>query len=284
MNPGDALSELADRLIRRAAAMAPATLTERLQEEWLADMAARDSVISRLRFALGCCWAGKAIAHELGIPVRAAAAADKSAVVVVQHGLPHRSRGTTIFLLIIGLHVLVIYGLVSGLGTRVMQVLPMRTAVTMLTEPPARQPPTRLSAPTFTSVEIETPPPTWKPGETTSEIRVVPEDPGRPGIPALPPIRRVVGGPGQEFPVPADFYPAAAIRLGEQGPAVVQVCVDAAGRLIADPKLAQTSGSPRLDQGAIKLAKAGSGHYRPTTEDGRPVNSCYAFAIRFQLK
>jgi hypothetical protein len=37
-------------------------------------------------------------------------------------------------------------------------------------------------------------------------------------------------------------------------------------------------------QVALKLAKAGSGHYLATTEDGRPVNSCYPFRIRFQIK
>ena len=44
------------------------------------------------------------------------------------------------------------------------------------------------------------------------------------------------------------------------------------------------TGSARLDEGALKLARAGSGHYRATTEDGRPVNSCYPFRIRFQIK
>ncbi|TLY91210.1 MAG: energy transducer TonB, partial [Gammaproteobacteria bacterium] len=47
---------------------------------------------------------------------------------------------------------------------------------------------------------------------------------------------------------------------------------------------ARSSGSARLDDGALKLAHAGSGHYRPTTEDGRPVDSCYVFRIRFELR
>jgi len=64
----------------------------------------------------------------------------------------------------------------------------------------------------------------------------------------------------------------------------VQVCVDRAGRLTADPVIAQSSGSARLDEGARKLARAGSGHYRATTEEGRPVNDCYGFRIRFDLK
>jgi hypothetical protein len=55
------------------------------------------------------------------------------------------------------------------------------------------------------------------------------------------------------------------------------------GRLTGAPELAKTSGIQRIDAAALKLARAGSGHYRPTTEDGAPVNSCYAYRIRFRL-
>jgi TonB family protein len=72
--------------------------------------------------------------------------------------------------------------------------------------------------------------------------------------------------------------------MEEQGIATVRVCVDVNGRLTSDPTTLQSTGSSRLDEGALKLARAGSGHYRATTEDGRPVNSCYPFRIRFQLK
>lgn len=33
-----------------------------------------------------------------------------------------------------------------------------------------------------------------------------------------------------------------------------------------------------------RLAKAGSGHYRPTTENGQPVSSCCAFRIVFRIE
>ncbi|HEV2284479.1 MAG TPA: energy transducer TonB [Steroidobacteraceae bacterium] len=96
-------------------------------------------------------------------------------------------------------------------------------------------------------------------------------------------VQRVVGGPGRGFPNTADYYPAQAIRMNEQGGASVSVCVNEAGLLTSAPAIAQSSGSARLDAGALKLARAGSGHYRPTTEGGRPVSACYAFRIRFTL-
>jgi TonB family protein len=97
-------------------------------------------------------------------------------------------------------------------------------------------------------------------------------------------IVRVPGGTGAAFPHPDDFYPDASRRLAEEGAAVLKVCVDLAGRLTENPVMQATSGSGRLDAAAIRLAKAGSGQYRPTTEDGRAVPSCFPIKIRFQLK
>jgi hypothetical protein len=54
---------LAGWLIQRAARAAPPTLSERLAEEWMADLAARKGALDRLRLALGCCWAIRVIAR-----------------------------------------------------------------------------------------------------------------------------------------------------------------------------------------------------------------------------
>jgi len=120
--------------------------------------------------------------------------------------------------------------------------------------------------------------------------RQVVEKSPEPYSPSLPPetpihvVQQVGGGPGAGFPETADFYPSLSIHLGEEGISTVRVCVDAKGRLTSEPTTVKGSGNARLDEGALKLARAGSGHYRATTEDGQPVNSCYAFGVRFQLK
>ncbi|HZO21871.1 MAG TPA: energy transducer TonB, partial [Steroidobacteraceae bacterium] len=105
----------------------------------------------------------------------------------------------------------------------------------------------------------------------------------KPPPPAPKAVNRVQGGPGKGFPNSDDYYPAASRRLNEQGAAVVHVCIDAKGKVTAEPTVQQTSGSARLDEGAVKLAKAGSGRYRATTENGTPVDSCFPMSIRFQL-
>jgi hypothetical protein len=63
----DALSR---QLLQRAARRGPPPLGERLEEEWLADFAARPGATSRLRLALGCCWAAGVIAHEHAVAQR----------------------------------------------------------------------------------------------------------------------------------------------------------------------------------------------------------------------
>ena len=303
MNLHDALSEppaarasgrglvegTAKRLVRHAARHAPPALSERLEEEWLADLSGRHGAIPRLSFALGCCWATRVIAHELGVPVRAAAAtAERAAAVCADPGRSFFSRRTMIFVLIGSLHTLLIYGLAAGMARKVLDVLPDRIQVALVPRATTPQePPPQTAHVKLQKFQVAVP--SWhrdslvEPDAVTIST-VEPQPPTVTTESHAKPVNRVVGGPGAGFPSTGDYYPDAARRMGETGAATVQVCVDRAGRLTADPVIAQSSGSARLDEGARKLARAGSGHYRATTEEGRPVNDCYGFRIRFDLK
>lgn len=88
---------------------------------------------------------------------------------------------------------------------------------------------------------------------------------------------QLIRHPGEDFP----FFSGRTITFVL---ATVSVCVDGRGRLVSEPTLVESTGSTRLDDAALRLAKAGSGHYRATTEDGQTVNSCYPFRIRFELR
>jgi hypothetical protein len=61
------------------------------------------------------------------------------------------------------------------------------------------------------------------------------------------------------------------------------VCIGASGKLTAAPTIAQSSGSTRLDDGALALVKAGASKIVPGTEDGKPVDACFDFRIKFQM-
>jgi TonB family protein len=278
-------------LIHRAARNAPESLSERLEEEWLADVHARSRAWSRLSFALGCCWATRVIAREhTGSIALASPASGPRLAIPYPHGdfAPFSRRSMT-FGLVVALHIAVFYGLMVGLNVNVTKLI----TIDLENRPPPqthpRELPPPLPPPTFTHTRIEDPPPEFPPtGDVDPNVIVVPQPPSNSEqLPPAPPphvVNRVPGGPSSGFPNTDDFYPSAAKRLEEQGLATVRVCVDVNGRLLSDPTTEQSSGSARLDAGALQLAKAGSGHYRASTEDGKPVNSCYPFRVRFQLR
>jgi protein TonB len=281
-------------LIHHAACRAPPDLSERLEEEWRADLEVRSSTSSRLRFALGCCWATRVIAREhspASIPVASAAMGPKVALGYVRDESGIFARRSITFFLVAGLHIALFYGLMTGLAFRIIKVMPTSFQARVLQPPQERTLPP-LPPPQLTKSTIVIPPPYFPPTEGPVENgdiiagspKMVSSRPETP--PVIPPheVIRVQGGPGSGFPNTDDYYPSIAKRLEEQGVTTVRVCVGANGRLISDPTIAQTSGSPRLDDGALLLAKAGSGHYRAATEDGRAVNSCYSFRVRFALR
>ena len=279
----------ARRLIEHAACKAPPALSARLAEEWLADLPARRGAIAHLRFALGCCWASKVIAHELGAALGATATSTtvRTAALYTSTGPSFDSRRSAVSFLIVSLHVLVIYGLAAGMARTVLETPPDRLQVSLPPKAPARERTASPLNPQLAPVELEVPEQHWTlefPLESVAVAEVNARTREFAAASPPPPVERALGGPGAGFPNTADYYPDAARRLGEKGSALVQVCVDATGRLMANPTLAQSSGSVRLDEGALRLARAGSGHYRATTEDGKPVNACYPFRVRFELK
>jgi TonB family protein len=292
MKPRDiSAPSLARWLIRRAAHISPPSLADRLEEEWLADLAARCGAFAQLRFAIGCCWATRVIAHEhlaLRMSATRSAPGAGSVAAFAHHDPSFFSQRMAILLFIVGLHAFVLYGFVSGLGHPNTHALPKPTKAMLLSPPRVRELPIPIAEPTFRASRFDLPKVQQtfdfpRDIATTDLIGERPASPSQPPSPAIG-MTRVLGGPGAGFPNTGDYYPAASRRLGEVGVTTVRVCVDGNGRLSSDPVVAQTSGSARLDGSAVELAKAGSGHYRSTTEDGRPVADCYPFRIRFELK
>jgi TonB family protein len=281
---------LARSLLLYAARSAPPALSERLAEEWLADFEARGGGWARLRHALGCCWATTVIAREHGA-VTVAAGAPAGAGALTRYGSPDSplvSRRALALGLIACLHVGLIWALANGLLQRMIEPAPPGSLQTeFLPAPPRSAPPLPPDAGLQHTTIYVPPIPDWSPPPPTDtggiETSVIEAPAPPPSHGTAQAMKRVQGGPGRGFPNTADYYPPEAIRLNEQGGTGVSVCVNEAGRLTGAPTIAQSSGSARLDAGALKLARAGSGHYQPTTEDGRPVSSCYSFRIRFAL-
>jgi hypothetical protein len=78
--------------------------------------------------------------------------------------------------------------------------------------------------------------------------------------------------------------PSAASRAQDAPPSgrsLLCVCVDEKGALTQDPLIAESSGDSRVDSGAVKLARSGSGRYRLLAVDGKPEKGCFRFTINF---
>jgi protein TonB len=86
----------------------------------------------------------------------------------------------------------------------------------------------------------------------------------------------------KRFPPSEEYYPAASKRLGEEGSPTVKVCVGPQGKLSEEPSIATSSGNTRLDEAAIKYAKAG--RYLAGSVDGQPTTDCLVFRVKFELK
>ena len=284
-------------LVQHAARRTPEPLSARLEEEWLADLAQRRSGFSRLRLGIGCYWATYSIAREQRVATVALARsqlAHTSVAGFTSENATLFSRRTVTFLLVASLHAAVLLGLAVGVSSKFVKKAPPEFVVDHIDKP--LPPPIVLPTPPtpdWNTTQIILPEPdvklTIEPDAPPvgGEVKETPPETQSGTGPSLPPavtINRVQGGPGIGFPSAHDFYPPSAIRREEQGIATVSACVDVRGRLTSDPKIIHSTGSQRLDEGALTLAVAGSGHYRATTENGKPVDSCYAFRIRFDLK
>jgi TonB family protein len=285
-------------LIQHAARRAPESLSSRLEEEWLADLESRISALSRLRFAVGCCWATLVIVNDYSrsrVAAASSAAIARGFITLADRNFSYFSLRSATLFLIAGLHAALFYGLITTLSHTHASATPSNLQNSVLDPvPPEKFPPPRLPGTEIKDWTIHVPKvavdvPRIIDVESEPMTQDVEKSPGPP-YSALPPeapahvVQQVAGGPGAGFPDTADFYPTLSIRLGEEGISTVRVCVDAKGRLTTEPTTLKGSGNARLDEGAIKLARAGSGHYRATTEDGQPVVSCYPLGIRFQLK
>ncbi len=89
---------IAPRLVQRAACNAPQSLCERLEEEWLADLAQRRGRMSQLSFALGCYWAATVIMHDLGtvrVPATSSPIGYKTMTATAYRGTSLFSRRTS---------------------------------------------------------------------------------------------------------------------------------------------------------------------------------------------
>jgi protein TonB len=196
------------------------------------------------------------------------------------------TRRGIVVVAIIGIHVLVMYALASGLARKIVEVVAPNIEADIVEEVKNDEEPPPPPPPEMERPPVEVPPPEVSidlPMETTtSAIQDVTD---KPPPPAPPPPPRVAGSPAKMKSAvdPDQFYPPGAKRREEQGSPVVQACVGPNGRLVREPVITETSGFPELDGAAVKVAKAN--RYTPAMEGGTALpESCVKFKVKFVIK
>jgi periplasmic protein TonB len=203
------------------------------------------------------------------------------------HDTDFFTRRTAVLAAIIALHLFIAWALATGLARKAIEVLapPIQTDIVQeeknKTEPPPPPPPE------LRKQVVEVPPPDIniampEVGPQTNAITARVEQP-KPAPVAKAAVASTPIGQGKGFPNVDDYYPDASRRLGEEGLSVIDICVGPDGKLTEQPKLGKSSGHERLDQAALKVASLAGGHFKPATEDGKPVTKCTQLPIRFKL-
>jgi protein TonB len=204
------------------------------------------------------------------------------------HDSSFLSRRAIVFFAIAGLHVLIGWMFASGLARQVFEQVAPPIQTDLIEEIEERDTPPPPPPPEFERPPVEVPPPEVSidiPVDTANNTAItdVTDRPVPMAPPPPPPPRNVKKATmGKNFPNSEDYYPAASKRLGETGATAVRVCIGPNGRLTEEPTVATSSGSARLDEGALKLAKAG--RYVAGSVDGSPTTDCISFRVKFELK
>ncbi|HEX4387046.1 MAG TPA: energy transducer TonB [Steroidobacteraceae bacterium] len=189
---------------------------------------------------------------------------------------------------ILALHVFIAWALATGLAHKMIEALAPPIQTVIQEEIKTQEAPPPPPPPQFERPPVEIPPSDTvielpQAQAATTAITNTTTQHVAPAPVAHASVRTPVG-PGKGFPNSDEYYPPASRRLEEQGMAVVNVCVGPDGKLTGAPTIDKSSGSVRLDEGAIKLTTAASGRYKPAMEDGKPVAGCNKLGIRFQLR
>jgi protein TonB len=203
--------------------------------------------------------------------------------------------------MVVGLHVVLGWAIVSGLATQVVDVIraPIETKIIEETKPPPPPPPENLPPPPPRNAppppsfvpppEINVrPPPTPAPTITTTQVApppappvfIQPPAPPAPPAPAPAPPARVSARPAitdaSACAPTARDYPAAAVRAEATGTTVIRFSVGSDGKLTGPPQVVLSAGPSRehkmLDRVAVQKL-GGCSFAAGTDEFGRPVGA-----------
>ncbi len=201
---------------------------------------------------------------------------------------PQSSRRTVAVVLVILLHLLLGYALVTGLAFNVIKkaVSDLKTFDVKEAVPPPPPPPPPKDIP---PPPVVAPPPIVQTTQAPPPIAVVPPPPVAPPVihEVLPPPKpseakaaRTKGD--QSFGITDEDYPAAAQRNGEEGTTAIAYDITADGHM-ANCHVTGSSGSSTLDTTTCQLAMRRARFYPAQDAAGNPIASHGNRRIRWQI-
>jgi protein TonB len=193
--------------------------------------------------------------------------------------------------IVIVLHLIVAYGIVTGLGKRMVSKMAEAVETKIIedvkpppppeTPPPPPPPEMKAPPPPFippVEVNVQTPPPQQNViANTTAAKPTTTEIDRRPPVPDAPPAPPAKPAGPARTPAVADFntcskpeYPKSSLRNEETGVSTVSFLIASDGG-VKDSKVTKSSGFRDLDKAAqVALGKC---RFKPATENGQPVES-----------
>jgi protein TonB len=202
------------------------------------------------------------------------------------HESTYIPRRMVVFAAIVVFHVFLVWGLANGLARQVVEVLAPPIETDLIDEQIEDEAPPPPPPPEMERPPVEVPPPEVnivipQDAAPTTAISNVTDRP----VPVAPPPVKRAGTPAKldvkRSPATDDFYPPSSRRAEEEGVVTVRVCSNPEGRVAGTPTVAKGSGFEKLDEAAVKWAQRA--RFIPGTEDGKPVESCTQFNVRFKL-
>ena len=192
---------------------------------------------------------------------------------------PDPARRTGILVGVGVLHIGLIWALVVGLASGLIQKLPeeLKAEVVKPTEEKKPPPP---------PPDLAHPPPPFVPAP---EINIAPEAPAATAITAVqakqPTVAPAITSPasiGTPHTCPkSKYYPDVSIRLSEQGSTTVSFFIEPDGST-SGFKVETSSGSQRLDDATISCVT--TWRYKPALQNGQPIRVSWKSVVKWQLQ
>lgn len=201
---------------------------------------------------------------------------------------------------VILIHALVAWGIVSGLGTRMVTKMAEAVETKIIEEPkiapppdvPPPPPPPEMKAPPPpfippVEVNVQQPPPVQTPIANATNVKPATTELPRPTPPAAPAPQAPPNPNPVRIPAVADFntcakpeYPKASLRNEETGTSTVSFLIGVDGRVV-DSKILKSSGFRDLDRAAQNAI--GKCRFKPAMIDGKPQQDWQPVQYVWQL-